>query len=235
MTIFLKLCLAHLIADFLLQFEELYQLKLKSILGHAIHASLHGVVSLILLYPYLDEPFIWIFLAVMTVVHFIQDVNKYRFISTKKWLFPLFTGDQILHVLALATIFFFPISREIRGFPDKLLLNYFYVEKEWTLYAMSFLTTTFLAAFFLHSFRISYLPYERQDPFITNLEMRHGLIERSLVTGIFIFASNPLILILSPAAGLFRLPFPLLRNAVNFFLSYGFAVAIGLLYRMWLF
>jgi len=60
-VLFLKLILAHLIADFILQFEELYQLKIRSFLGHLFHALIHGLVSLALLYPYLNVLQIWIF------------------------------------------------------------------------------------------------------------------------------------------------------------------------------
>jgi hypothetical protein len=42
MFLFLKLVLAHLIADFILQFEELYQLKIRSFLGHLAHVLIHG-------------------------------------------------------------------------------------------------------------------------------------------------------------------------------------------------
>src|SRR5664279_3677669 len=98
MFLFLKLILAHLIADFILQFEELYQLKVRSFLGHLSHALIHGLVSLALLYPFLQEPQIWIFVVGMVLIHLAQDLIKYSF--TKKMpanTFIYFMTDQICH------------------------------------------------------------------------------------------------------------------------------------------
>ena len=119
MFLFLKLILAHLIADFILQFEELYQLKVRSFLGQLFHVLIHGLVSLILLYPYLNNPSVWIFIAALVLIHLTQDLIKYSF--TKKTpanTFAYFMTDQLCHVLVLSAVVLFPISREVRGFPD---------------------------------------------------------------------------------------------------------------------
>jgi len=111
MFVLQKLILAHLIADFMLQFEELYQLKLKSIVGHIVHASSHTVMSLILLWPYLDFPSVWWSIALITIVHFAQDMWKYARMGRKDRFFLLFVWDQMVHLVFLLPVLALPFSR----------------------------------------------------------------------------------------------------------------------------
>src|SRR5690348_8070655 len=122
MFLFYKLVLAHLVADFILQFEELYQLKLKSKLGHIFHALIHGGVCLILLLPYLPgRAFPWVFIAVIVTIHYFQHLLKCRLRDLyPKGNFYFFALDQIIHILFLATILLFPFSKAapaLTGFP----------------------------------------------------------------------------------------------------------------------
>jgi len=249
MLIFLKLCLAHLVADFLLQFDELFKLKLRSVWGHIFHAGFHALVSLLLLIPYWGDPFIWIFVIATSAIHFFQDRLKYRFMGNQRFFFLIFIADQIFHVLFLATIFLFPISAEVRGFgccPTGAaplaaalgkgcpVLNALYTDNHWTLAAIVFLTATFAGSFTLYAFRKSYLPGKRPDQLISTFEIFHALAERSVMTGIFLFAPSPVFFAAAPLAGLSRLPFPQVRNFPDFILSLVWAAATGLIFRPYL-
>lgn len=232
MFILLKLFLAHLIADFVIQFDELYQLKLKHPAGHLLHVLTHALVNFLILFPYLGNPIIWIFVLLISTIHLIQDMVKYRLMQQhKQYFLHIFLGDQVLHFLFLSTILFFPVSSQKIGFAFWPTLDLLYTDNLWTVYTIALVMATFCGSFFLNALSITYLKHLRQDHFITSTEMTLGLIERSLVAGIFLWASNPVWFLISPLAGIFRFLFKSGRSKRDFMLSFIYAVLIGILFR----
>ncbi len=233
MFLFLKLILAHLIADFILQFEELYQLKVRSFLGQFFHALINGLISLILLYPYLNAPQIWIFVAGLVLVHLAQDLIKY--FATKKNpanTFVYFMADQFCHVLVISTVFLLPISHELRGFPTSPLLDMFYRVNAWTLDVIFFITLTFAGSYVLNAFARSYLKDRSPLYLITSQEVAHAIFERSLIAWVLIASvSAPWMLFLLPCVGVLRLPFKTLRDVTSFLLSLSYGIWITLLFQ----
>ena len=232
MFLFLKLILAHLIADFILQFEELYQLKVRSFLGHLLHALIHGLVSLAILYPYWNEPVIWAFVAGAVLIHLAQDLIKYSFSKkTPANTFVYFTADQFCHVLVLSTIFLFPIIREVRGFPGSALLNILYEQNHWTVLVIFFILLTFGGSYILNAFAKSYLKHCPSLFMITSTEMLHAILERTLVAWIVLSLAPLPALLLIPGLGFFRLCFKPLRNFRAFLLSMVYALVLSLLFQ----
>ncbi|MFA5160117.1 MAG: DUF3307 domain-containing protein [Candidatus Omnitrophota bacterium] len=232
MFLFLKLILAHLIADFILQPEELYQLKIRSFLGQLFHVLIHGLVSLMLLYPYLNTPQIWLFVAGLVLVHLVQDLIKYS--VTKKNpanTFVYFMTDQLCHVLVISTIFFLPVSHEVRGFPDSPRLDMLYRMDIWTLDAIFFIILTFAGSYILNAFTKSYLKEHSPLYLISSLEIVHAILERSLIAWILLSSTPPWMLLLIPCAGVLRLPFKPLRDLTAFLLSLSYAVLITLFFQ----
>lgn len=232
MFLFLKLILAHLIADFILQFEELYRLKVRSFLGQFSHALTHGLVSLALLYPYLNAPQIWLFVAGIVLVHLAQDLIKYS--ATKKTpanTFIYFMTDQLCHVLVISTIFLFPVSHEIRGFPASSLLDMFYRTNVWTFDAIFFITLTFTGSYVLNAFVKSYLKGHSPLYLISSPEITHAILERSLVAWILLSGASPWTILLIPCVGVLRLPSKTLRDLTAFLLSMNYAVLITLIFQ----
>ncbi|MDD5226483.1 MAG: DUF3307 domain-containing protein [Candidatus Omnitrophica bacterium] len=232
MFIFLKLILAHLIADFILQFEELYQLKVRSFLGQLLHVLIHGLVSLLLLYPYLNAPTIWLFVAGLVLIHLGQDLIKYTFTQkTPTNTFVYFMTDQFCHVLAISAIFLFPISHEVRGFPAIPFLDSIYRTNLWTLGAIFFITLTFAGSYILNAFAKSYLKERAPLYLISSPEIAHAILERSLIAWILLAGTSPWTLLLIPCTGILRLPFKPLRDLTAFLLSLNYAVLITLLFQ----
>jgi hypothetical protein len=232
MFLFLKLILAHLIADFILQFEELYQLKVRSFLGHLFHVLIHGLVSLLLLYPYLNEPTIWLFIATLVLIHLTQDLIKYSF--TQKIpanTFIYFTADQACHFLVLGAIFFLPVSREVRGFSCSALLNSLYRNNLWTLLAIFFITLTFAGSYILNAFSKSYLKNRSPLYLIRSPEMAHAILERSLIALIFFASVSPWRFLVIPCVGFLRFPFKLLRERTAFLLSLIYALLVSMFFQ----
>jgi hypothetical protein len=234
MHLFLKLVLAHLIGDFILQFEELFRLKVKSLWGHLLHAVTHAIVSLLILWPYLDLPSIWVFVLSASAIHGLQDIVKYRAMNNRPFFFLIFVADQIGHFLILATVLLFPVSGEFRVILDHPTVNALYVDDTWTLYAILFMLTTFTGNFLFHAFSTSYLPRPRRDYYITTFEIVHGIVERSLVTGLFLLSGSALALAFSPAIGAVRMFFRPIKDPTDFLLSFNYAALLGLLFRLWI-
>jgi len=234
MFLFLKLYLAHLVGDFVLQFEELYSLKVRNVWGHIGHVLIHVLVSLLLTIPYWHQPQIWFFIAALGTVHLMQDLLKYN-LQKKHPAFtlPLFVLDQVFHFLTVSCILLLPVSRLELGFPSSPSWNLYYSQSLWTVYAIAFLIATFGGSYLLHNFRKNYVPGSRPDHLITSFEMSHAIIERSLWVTAILFPGHPLLWAAVAVAGLSRLAFPKLRNAADFLMSCFWAASVGLLFSRW--
>lgn len=232
MFLFLKLFLAHLVADFVLQFEELYQLKVRSLWGHILHVLIHWAVSLLLLFPYLDRPGIWIFVSAMVLLHLGQDFIKYTLTrKIPKNTFLYFIADQCVHVLVLSSILLFPISAEVRGFPGHRLLDMVYRDNGFTLWLIFFILLTFAGSYTIHAFCRSYVKNAPPLYGITSYEMAYTLLERSII-GLIVAGTAPLSWILfTPLVGLARLPLKRMRDRTGFLFSLSYAVLLGLCFR----
>ncbi|HOW58154.1 MAG TPA: DUF3307 domain-containing protein [Candidatus Omnitrophota bacterium] len=233
MFLFLKLILAHLVADFVLQFEELYRLKVKSLLGHIAHVLIHGIVTLLCLFPYLNELTIWLFVAGLMATHLIQDFIKYTLTKKiPKNTFVYFMIDQCFHLLVLSAIFLLPVSSDVRGFPNHLILNTLYTQSIWTVNAIFFLLLTFASSYTLFAFYQSYRKDARPDHGITSLEIIYTSLERILIGGIALFTPNLLWLLITPLIGLVRLPIVKMRDQKDFMFSLTFSIILGLFFRL---
>ena len=231
MFIFFKLVLAHYIADFILQFEELYRLKLKSRLGHVSHALIHAAVSLTLTAPYLHNVSVWIFIAAISTIHYFQDRFKYDYQARHpKTAFYCFTLDQVFHFLFISTVFFLPVSRVELNIPSFPALNYFYEGSTFTIIAIAFINAIFKGAYFLYSFRQTFIPGSRPDHFITSSEIAYAFWERGFLTAVFLFPP-PVFFILAPLAGVPRLLIAPLKNKMDFLMSFAFSAAAALIFR----
>lgn len=233
MFLFFKLYIAHILSDFVLQFEELYRLKTRNILGHCLHFFVHIAISLILVLPYLSDVFIWKFIGAVGLIHLLQDLMKHKLQKKfPKASFFLFTADQIIHALVIASILYFPISSQKLGFPALPLLNYWYFDETWTYFAVAFLLSTFGCAYFLNALRKSFIPSSRTDYYITSFEMFHGILERGTIATFYFFSSSPLMLSVVFLTGILRFPFKPLRNFFDFFLGAMISAVTGYAFRI---
>lgn len=235
MFLFLKLYFAHLIGDFVLQFEELYRLKTKSWKGHVLHVIIHALVSLVVALPLLGHFSVWIFIFAVTVLHLAEDLLKYHLQQKHpSWRFFLFTADQAVHAAVIACVFFFPVRHLQGGFENFPAFNPYYLSNTWTLVGILFLLTTFGAGYFLHAFVLNFVKNVRQDQFITRFELLHGILERSWVSGVFLLLSPLAALGAALAAGALRTLHPRLRSVRDFALSAGLAAILGCLFKNWI-
>lgn len=232
MFLFLKIILAHLIADYVLQFEELYRLKVRSFLGQLFHALIHGAVTALLIFPYLTDPFILLFIVALVAEHLAQDLLKYGL--TKKFpgnTFLYYIGDQALHILVLSAIFIFPVAHEVRGFPGDVLLDMLYRSNTVTIALIFFILLTFAGNYTLHAFYQNRVKGARPLHWISSPEMVWTIIERSAIAAAVFFTSNPFWLFTALAIGLPRFFVPVLRHRTDFLVSVTYALALSILFK----
>ncbi|MCA9917983.1 MAG: DUF3307 domain-containing protein [Anaerolineales bacterium] len=99
MSTFFVLLLAHLLADFPLQTNRIFRLKVTSNAGLALHVMIHVVMTALLLRQparYLD------LLLALAVAHFLTDWVKVRFPTDPQW--PGFVLDQLAHLAAIVAL-----------------------------------------------------------------------------------------------------------------------------------
>ncbi|MBU2523883.1 DUF3307 domain-containing protein [Patescibacteria group bacterium] len=94
-----KLLLAHLIADFLLQPNELIALKMRNSWGVFIHTIIVFMVGALILFPYLTHIHVWLVILGISIIHYWQDKSKVLHERHAKkhfaWYFLL---DQAFHI-----------------------------------------------------------------------------------------------------------------------------------------
>ena len=99
MNIFFTLVLAHLIADFPLQTNRIFAMKLESNKGIALHVFIHLFVTSLLI----KEPYNHLSLfIVLGITHFLIDWLKLRFPTNRQAAG--FVLDQILHLIVLIAL-----------------------------------------------------------------------------------------------------------------------------------
>jgi hypothetical protein len=115
MIIFWRLLLAHLLADFTLQFDAVNRLKRRSFWGMALHCATHFVVSVLFTWNYLPQAWVkigrlpvngWWAISLMFALHFV--VDELRIYSMKELGYKdgtvSFLLDQLLHFYVLFMI-----------------------------------------------------------------------------------------------------------------------------------
>ena len=100
----LHLIIAHLLADFVFQSNDLVREKQKKLSGHVKHAGLLAFFTALAVLPFWHDPMAWIVIALVAVSHFFQD--QFKIYAEHSWnkkntAWPFFL-DQILHLAFIA-------------------------------------------------------------------------------------------------------------------------------------
>ena len=105
MFLFLRLILAHFLADFPLQPNLIYKVKLRSFWGQALHAAIFTICSIVLCWPFLRIKALWILIVFLGTIHLLIDCLKIRYFNTEKYRVGTFLADQALHIATISVIF----------------------------------------------------------------------------------------------------------------------------------
>lgn len=100
MSLFLTLLLAHLLADFPLQTNTVFRLKMQGHKGLLLHVGIHLLVTAVLIEQAWRQ---WPALLLLGGIHYLIDWAKIRYFSYGR-LLPGFVGDQLAHLATLLLI-----------------------------------------------------------------------------------------------------------------------------------
>lgn len=205
MILFVKLLLAHLITDFLLQPTRWVEAKRRHFLASwqlYVHALLHGVVSLI----FVANITFWPWAVALAIVHLAIDITKLyltRRYPTIDWFF----HDQIAHVITLIAITLIVLQ-------PPFLFEWFNHPKIWLLATAICLLTYPAAVAINHIMRGWAQETEEQLSYsLKNAGKYIGIVERILIFTFILFNQWAAIGLLVTAKSVFR--FGNLRNENN--------------------
>lgn len=202
MLLFKLLILAHLIADFPLQFTHVYNLKFKSVVGQLPHTLVCLAVMAIVGYPLLGLWTYWVFILLVALGHLLIDSLKIWVLDPLRgpddlWMF---LSDQLLHLLTISAVFL--TSLPAVSFEGSLLqdLNQNGIVNS----CIFFLLATFFGTYLLTSIKRTLLKVPRDELAYNRFSRYYGVVERGIVFALILWGGFSLVLI--PLVFIARLP-----------------------------
>lgn len=237
MFLFYRLILAHIIADFPLQTERIFQLKTNTIRGKFYHGGIFFGLAILLAWPYLKIPGVWGFIGFLAISHILIDWSKtyvnYRLKIDNLWTF---LADQLFHIGMIAFIFLTDLS----GLSPPLQLASpivgLYNNNVIILYLIGYIISSCGGTFLIFSFKRTFFK-EKTDPGQPiQVEKYYGIAERLIITTLVILKGYYYFLI--PLVCSIRIPFAYKRpdkeilNPVDILSSALFAIIVGIILRI---
>jgi len=107
MFLFHRLLLAHIIADFPMQTNQIFKVKMNTEWGVLIHTLIVLIFSIFFAFPYLEDPKVIIILLVIFLSHTVIDKLKMEYSKkTKNQSIRILLLDQFLHISIIAALSF---------------------------------------------------------------------------------------------------------------------------------
>lgn len=192
MFLFLRLVLGHFIGDFLLQFNKIYELKHKGIKGGIPHALLITFSFIFMSWPYLRLGELWFFIAILGIIHLIQDSIKVSF-GKIKYSFWLYILDQLFHIGTISLVFFTGLKDLKAPAETNLFLN-LYNNNSFIIYLIAIIFATYNGFYLIRSFNLSF--FRRRRAVNASFEKWHGMLERGLIVTFFALGGRWILYIL---------------------------------------
>lgn len=255
MFLFYRLILAHIIADFPLQTERIFQLKTNTLRGKFYHGGIFFGLAILLAWPYLKIPGVWGFIGFLAISHILIDWSKtyvnYRLKIDNLWTF---LADQLFHIGMIALIFLTGLS----GLSPPLQLASpivgLYNNNVIILYLIGYIISSCGGTFLIFSFKQTFSKVgatleftlsgaegvaQGTSPAPTRVEKYYGIVERLIITTLVILKGYYYFLI--PLVCSIRIPFALLpqrrpykhlASLIDALASALFAIIVGIILRI---
>ena len=209
LTVFLKLLLAHLLGDFLLQPKSWVTKRKENILYLLLHVLVHIVLMVVFFANELSS--YWMSIVFVGCSHLA--IDSFKIWWEKKYAFKpfiLFLTDQLLHVLVLVGVIIYNF-----GIPDNAFAVLF--SNQSLLYVIALLLIAVVSPIFL---RVFFTKWDQENDFVLkrkdslmNAGMLIGIMERFIIVLFIQVGFLPGIGFLLAAKSIFR--FGDLTNAKN--------------------
>lgn len=222
MHLFLRLLLAHLTADFLLQAGPVYTAKKEGFPGGVLHYLIVFFSFLLFSLPYLSFFGCWVVIVIATLGHIALDEIKVMAITCQKNELIVFAADQLLHVAFLLPVFLFGFSYSVPALAG--IVGKVYNSSLLLVFACGYIASTMVGLHIWEAIKNSYL----WGTEINSASQKYGLMERALITTAFLNAYL-LALLLIPL--FVRALSKKTKFAPDFIFNLSFSTLIGLLLR----
>jgi len=126
MYLFYRLLLAHIIADFPMQTNQIFKVKTNTEWGVLIHTLIVLLFSIFFAFPYLEDPKVIIIILIIFLSHTMIDKLKLKYSKkTKNQGIRILLLDQALHIAIIAVLAFNFTESYSLSFPfNSAFLNY---------------------------------------------------------------------------------------------------------------
>jgi hypothetical protein len=182
MFIFIRLLLAHFIGDFPLQFDKIYALKNKGLIGILPHVLIIMACFIALSWPYLNFPGIWGFIVFMTIVHLFQDSIKLGY-KDIKYSFLIYLSDQFFHVALISLVLFTDLKNlQSPKYPQSFIVS-LYNDDLVIIYLIAVIVATYNGYFMIRNIRNT---FAGKVCTCSIIERRYGMFERALLVTLFL-------------------------------------------------
>jgi len=149
MSLFYRLLLAHIIADFPLQTKQIFNIKMNTEWGVILHTFIVLIFSILFTFPYLENLKVIAVLLIIFLSHTVLDKLKLK--HSKKTSTPslkIFLIDQVLHISIIAILTFTFTEKVLLTFPfNNVFLSYLidlYNNDIFIIYLIGYIITVFL-------------------------------------------------------------------------------------------
>jgi hypothetical protein len=147
LSIFLRLIAAHQIADFPLQTNWVFAIRLRYAWGSLVHVGLHLIVYSVLMLPYALYWQYWASLGLLGLSHFFIDKIK----KNNIWIFIV---DQLMHVVIMATQVWLLKDCVPAILPESVLA--YYLNDQYWIWILTALLATFTTTIILYFFKMTW-------------------------------------------------------------------------------
>ena len=126
MHLFYRLLLAHVVADFPLQTNQIFKIKTNTEWGVLVHTLIVLIFSILFVFPYLEDPKVIIMLWLIFLSHTMIDKLKMEYSKkVKKESIKILLLDQALHIVIIAVLTFNFTKSYLLSSPfNSVFLNY---------------------------------------------------------------------------------------------------------------
>ncbi|MBA7547320.1 hypothetical protein ES705_39734 [subsurface metagenome] len=126
MFLFYRLLLAHIIADFPMQTNQIFKVKANTEWGVLIHTLIVLIFSILFAFPYLEDPKVIMILLIIFLSHTVIDKLKMEYSKkTKNQSIRILLLDQALHIAIIAILTFNFTESYLLSSPfNSVFLNY---------------------------------------------------------------------------------------------------------------
>lgn len=185
MFIFYRLLLAHLIAEFPLQFDSIYRFKVRKRTGVWLHSFIFFLVALLLLIPWWSVFRFWMFLVFLLFTHYV--IDRLKVALSRKYQVDnvgIFLLDQVAHIGCIGLVFFVGLDQTLGVNLSKNLniLTVLYQSNQVVIYLIGYLFATFGASFLVYYLEKWFFAARIERGFLTSTEKYYSIFGGLVIT-----------------------------------------------------